>query len=144
MPSSSLTWKTAMAFDLVQPILLLPHSNPFSIQNKSEYFKTYMRPGQRPGLLYQYKAKAFYLRTNPNPSLWLPRPCKMALPNSVGSFIATLPQRSATQPQGLLAAQVGQACLGAFIPAVPAPGMPLSQTSMWPAFSHSVPSSNIT
>lgn len=29
-----------MAFDLVQPILLLPHSNPFSTQNKSGYFKT--------------------------------------------------------------------------------------------------------
>lgn len=68
----------------------------------------------------------------------------MSLPNSVGSFIATLPQRSATQPQGPLAAQVGQACLGAFIPAVPVPGMPLSQTSVWPAFSHSVLSSNIT
>ena len=75
---------------------------------------------------------------NQNLSPWSPRPCKMVLPNSEASFFTALPPRSVTQPQGLLTAQVSQACLGPLYLCLECP------SPTWPAFSHSVLSSGTT
>ena len=95
-------------------------------------------PGQQPGLVCQYKAKAFNLGTKSKPLTMVTKALQDGAAELCSLFFTALPPCSVTQHQGLLTAQVSQACLGPLYLCLECP------SPTWPAFSHSVLSSGTT
>lgn len=86
----------------------------------------------------QYKAKAFNLGTKSKPLTMVTKALQDGAAELCSLFFTALPPCSVTQHQGLLTAQVSQACLGPLYLCLECP------SPTWPAFSHSVLSSGTT